>query len=764
MTYAAEVLADSPDGFWLCDDGSGAPQDSSGNANHATLTSGANTYIADGTLGTVLDADAGTWDLPVTLGGSAWTIEFCYYTTAVGSSFGLHVATETGGDTAALPASEDDIALSTSAGGPPVATCSYSGTFDSAWHHVVGTWDGSDLVLYLDGAQVDTAAYAPGTFSPSAGCTMDTGGDSPYLVSGVAIYPTALSAARVAAHYDAFAPDVLSFTAVPAVVEVEALTGVYGVALTSVDADPAIVEVGALTGAFGQRTVPVATPAGQAAVWSVHSATMTGSTGEIQTSDGRRGATCTRIVKRINSIEFSVDIPPHVAGLDPISDEVQVYRNGHLHAWGPVISPDDDTAPGRSSTYPCRDPSWYLERTVVGDPERVNFLTNPSFEDGITTGWTIEGPCMRSEDTTYVARGDKACRLVCATDEADAYIENSFVHDNTAAAYGYWYYAKAWCYIDEWNKAAKNTFGLWIRYTNGTVTRDAWAPLNAATPRRQYVPLEAKVLGEPHSSGIVTLRLYAPNGAVVWDAAQVVGNNFTGGTSTAGTDQALMAAELVRVAQFDPNKSDKKIGRACPATGKKYRGIFEHSKHAVITDALRTVLDHEDGADWWVDVTPGTRTFRTAYPYRTRTAPDLSFETGGNALHAARHRDGSQAASAIIMQGPGDGPAREEGGAINDSAFGGKILDAVLQAPAEAPLSRLDQLARDELARGVKIPTTVTFTVAGDLVDAYEPGDTCQATVDWGHFAVDTFARVQEVSIDPVADTAEVTVTEWPAP
>lgn len=762
MTYSAEVLADSPDGFWLCDDGSGAPQDSSGNANHATLTSGANTYIADGTLGTVLDADAGTWDLPVTLGGSAWTIEFCYHTTAT-SVTGLTITAETGGDVGTLQAQEDDLDLSAATGGPPT-TCGSSGSWSNTWSHVAGTWDGTDLVLYRNGSQVATTGFAPGSFTPSAGCTMDTGGDSPYRVYGVAIYPTALSSARVAAHYAELPFATQPITAVPAVVTVEAMTGVYGAALESVDAVAAVVTVSGLTGSFGQRTVPVATPAGQAAVWSVHSADMTGSLGEIQTSDGRRGATCTRITKRMNSIEFSVDIPPHVAGPDPISDELMVFRNGHLHAWGPVVTVDDDTAPGRSTTFGARDPSWYLERTVVGDPERVNFLTNPSFEDGISDGWTISGPCMRSEDTTYVARGDKACRLVCATDEADAYIESSFVHDNTAAAYGYWYYAKAWCYIDEWNKAAKNTFGLWIRYTNGTVTRDAWAPLNAATPRDQYVPLEAKVLGEPHSSGIVTLRLYAPNGAVVWDAAQVVGNNFTGGTSTAGTDQALMAAELVRVAQHDPNKSDKKIGRSCPATGKKFRGIFEHSKHAVITDAIRTTLDHEDGADWWVDVVPGARTFTTAYPYRGSTAPDLSFEAGGNALHAARHRDGSQAASAIIMQGPGDGPAREEGGAIDTSAFGGKVLDAVLQAPAEAPLSRLDQLARDELARGVKIPTTVTFTVSGDLVDAYEPGDTCQATVDWGYFAVDTFARVQEVSIDPVADTAEVTVTEWPEP
>lgn len=176
------------------------------------------------------------------------------------------------------------------------------------------------------------------------------------------------------------------------------------------------------------------------------------------------------------------------------------------------------------------------------------------------------------------------------------------------------------------------------------------------------------MLGEAHSSGYVTVRLYAPNGSVVWDAVQVVGNNFTGGTSVEGTDQALMAAELVRVAQFDPNKSSKNIGRACPLTGKKFRGIFPHADHAWITDALNTTLTHEDGADWWVDCTPSTRTFRTAYPYRGASTTGLVFSEGGNALSARVHADGSDAASAVIMQGPGDGPAREEGGAVKRHA------------------------------------------------------------------------------------------------
>ena len=761
MTYSAEVLADSPDGFWACDDGSGAPQDTSGNTNHATLSTGSNVYVSDGLMGTVLDADAGEWDLPVTCGTTAWTVEACYWN---GSGGEVTIASaNTAADSATLQlGSGGDITLSADTGGPP-STASV-GAASGSWRHVVGTWDGSDLSLYVNGSLTTTDPFAPGSFAPDPGFLI-RGGVDPVRLYGVAVYPTALSGARVAAHFGALPLATPPTTAVIAPVHVTALAGTFGTPVDSpITAEVATVDVTALAGAFGQKTRPVATPAGQAPVWSVHRATMTGSAGEIQTVDGRRAATCTRITKEINSISYSVTIPPPVAGLAPITDEVQIYRNGHLHAWGPVLPVDGSTGPGEATSYSGRDPSWYLERTVVGDPERLNFLENPSFEDGLT-GWPTTGPCTAAEETAIVARGDKAMRLTGTVDEGDAYAENSFVHDNTAAAYGYWFYAKAWVCVTSFTKAAKSTFGLWIRFTNGTVTREAWAPLNAATPRNQFVPLEAKVLGEAHSSGYVTVRLYAPHGSVVWDAVQVVGNNFTGGTSVEGTDQALMAAELVRVAQHDPNKSDKKIGRACPLTGKKFRGIFPHADHAWISDALNTTLTHEDGADWWVDCTPSTRTFRTAYPYRGGSAPALVFADGGNASSARVHADGSDAASAVIMQGPGDGPAREEGGAVNAAAFGGKIIDRVSQAPNGAPLSRLDQLARDELVRAEKIPTTLTFTVGGDLVDAYEPGDTCSASIDWGNVSESlALARVQTVDINPVADTADVTVTEWTAP
>jgi hypothetical protein len=75
------------------------------------------------------------------------------------------------------------------------------------FHHVVGTYDGSTLLLYLDGAEVasasDTRSMAG---SPDPFCTSSLQGLGEFfdgVIDEVAIYDHVLSAARVAAHYHA---------------------------------------------------------------------------------------------------------------------------------------------------------------------------------------------------------------------------------------------------------------------------------------------------------------------------------------------------------------------------------------------------------------------------------------------------------------------------------------------------------------------------------------------------------------------------------
>ncbi|MFE9848661.1 DNRLRE domain-containing protein [Streptomyces sp. NPDC005576] len=94
---------------------------------------------------------------------------------------------------------------------PTITTA--AGYNDGAWHHVVATQGPAGMVLYVDG---ETAGTAPATGSRSYNGYWRVGGDamnnawpnrptSGYLAGQVdetAVYPTALTAAQVAEHYD----------------------------------------------------------------------------------------------------------------------------------------------------------------------------------------------------------------------------------------------------------------------------------------------------------------------------------------------------------------------------------------------------------------------------------------------------------------------------------------------------------------------------------------------------------------------------------
>lgn len=76
---------------------------------------------------------------------------------------------------------------------------------DGKWHHVVGTWDGATLRIYVDGKLSNSGAVAgPATDS---GGTFSIGTNFsqyfPGSVQDAAVYDRALSATEVAAHYSA---------------------------------------------------------------------------------------------------------------------------------------------------------------------------------------------------------------------------------------------------------------------------------------------------------------------------------------------------------------------------------------------------------------------------------------------------------------------------------------------------------------------------------------------------------------------------------
>ena len=93
------------------------------------------------------------------------------------------------------------------AGAPEEAATPPGAVTSGRWHHVVCTWDGSTMTIYVDGAVGATAALAgPADVSSSAlylGSSMGAYDWFPGTIDEAAVYAFALSAARVQAHFDA---------------------------------------------------------------------------------------------------------------------------------------------------------------------------------------------------------------------------------------------------------------------------------------------------------------------------------------------------------------------------------------------------------------------------------------------------------------------------------------------------------------------------------------------------------------------------------
>ena len=227
MSYETEVLADSPVGFWWLDEPSGTTAaDSSGNGFDGTYINTPHFSVTGpivGHTGTEFQSPseesvqiATDPALHVSNGTDPWTLEAWFKGGSGVSDFGgvsiLTVAVAgqvdfnlgfwdppTKGDVPTVGywnGSSDQFAVS------PYAID------DGNWHHLVGVFTGTNLLIYVDGVEKDDYTV---TANPASRSTSELriakrwdGTDHLYgSVCAVAIYDTALSETRIDAHYAA---------------------------------------------------------------------------------------------------------------------------------------------------------------------------------------------------------------------------------------------------------------------------------------------------------------------------------------------------------------------------------------------------------------------------------------------------------------------------------------------------------------------------------------------------------------------------------
>ena len=219
LGYQLEVLSDGPSAYFPLTDGPGSLTAANAVGSGVGTVTGGVTFGQPGVVASdpsqtaaMFDGTTGYVTGPSTPAGTALTFEGWINADAVQPpAYANRVLSAGGGGAAGA-----EFIINGSGGALTFSTCDGTHTAAAAtpppfpagsWHHVVGVYDGTNSVsIYLDGVLVQSVSSTV-TSVPSKPLVMArfSGGGDLFAgaMSQVAVYPTALTAARIQAHYQA---------------------------------------------------------------------------------------------------------------------------------------------------------------------------------------------------------------------------------------------------------------------------------------------------------------------------------------------------------------------------------------------------------------------------------------------------------------------------------------------------------------------------------------------------------------------------------
>jgi hypothetical protein len=221
-TYASNILAEAPAGWWRLGEAAGpfvydSIGGNDGGYSNAVVLGVTGALTNDLNTAARFDGASAKADVPwaAALNGTNFTVECWARVTGGAGAHRAPVTSRADGNTRgyifyASPANVWEFWTGT--GGPAGTwhTMVGSPVADGQWAHLVGTFDGTTKRFYVNGLLVASAAvvFAPNPDRPlriGAGATDLTTGNFyfPGDVDEVVVLPTALSAARIASHYAA---------------------------------------------------------------------------------------------------------------------------------------------------------------------------------------------------------------------------------------------------------------------------------------------------------------------------------------------------------------------------------------------------------------------------------------------------------------------------------------------------------------------------------------------------------------------------------
>lgn len=460
--------------------------------------------------------------------------------------------------------------------------------------------------------------------------------------------------------------------------------------------------------------------------------------------------------------------------------EVQIFYQGGTDPiwWGPIVRPQ---AGLHETTWQCAGLLWYFGHRFLGRADRVNELTNGDFESG-TTGWGFldDGSTHAvNTDLAFVVEGAKSLKLTGTVDDVAGYASQSWTHPAGGYPGGDFLTAavEVWITAADWVGSHAEQLGLVLVHTaaaTGAKTRAGQSgsglesTIDDDTPRDQWYHLET---GVPfvQEGDTVEVFLAAPHGVAYFDLATLTFmESLSFGYPPPGEDVADIVAGIVDYAQdrapfdFSHGKSDVNIDTAGSATGALRQIAFQFAEHRNVLDAIMEYV-RQGVVDIDIAITATTRTF-TTYAPRKGSLYGTTLELDVNVADYSWSWDLEQAASSVVILGPGDGPDRPEGGATDASLLGGAFtMEIVEQAPDNTTIGQLDERAAERLlvAARPEILEVTTLPGAGIIGDLLI-GDTVPVVISHGWVAINATYRVARIEADLLKDQATITLNATP--
>lgn len=468
------------------------------------------------------------------------------------------------------------------------------------------------------------------------------------------------------------------------------------------------------------------------------------------------------------SVEISLATTDPDAALMLPGREVQIWWDGSILFWGPIVRPQaglDET------TWQCAGLLWYFAHRYMGRADRVNQLTNGDFEAG-ETGWSFTG-VTHAIDTGTVLEGTKSEKLTGTAADHTGHAQQTWTHPSGGYPGGDALTVSAWVYVPsaDYVGGALEDFGLVARHNSGGVTVDAQvATIDDTTTKDLWIELEV-VLPAVKVGDTVDVLLFPPHGVAYYDLVTLTYmESLSFGYPATPVDVTTIIGGIVDYAQnrvFDHGKSDLNIGTGGSATGVTRRVAYQFAEHRNIGDAILEFV-RQGYCDIDVVITATTRTL-TVYPKSTDSrTPKLgkgsvygtTLELDVNLADFTYSLDLEQAASSVVLLGPGDGSDRPEGFATDTSLLGGAFtMEIVEQAPDDATVGQLDQRAAERLAVAARPQILEVTTLPGSgVIGNLHTGDTAPVVISDGWVNINATYRVARIEADLLKDQATITL------